>query len=249
MKNEKILLVTGASSETGCGLIGQIADQYSAVWAHYHTSDGEIHRLRERFGEKILPVRADFSDPGAIEEMAAKILDSGKSPDHIVHLAAPKTFNLQFHKCGWKDFQEGMDVSLRPAVLLLERLIPGMCRRRYGRIVLMLTSYTLGGVPPRFQSPYITVKYALYGLMRTLASEYASKGITVNGVSPDMMETRFLSEIPRLVIEKHAADSPLGRNITVQDVAPAIAYLLSDQAQAVTGQNLGITGGGFSIMA
>ena len=108
----------------------------------------------------------------------------------------------------------------------------------------MLTSYTLGGVPPRFQSPYITVKYALYGLMRTLASEYASKGITVNGVSPDMMETRFLSEIPRLVIEKHAADSPLGRNITVQDVAPAIAYLLSDQAQAVTGQNLGITGGG-----
>lgn len=66
--------------------------------------------------------------------------------------------------------------------------------------------------------------------------------ITVNGVSPDMMETRFLSEIQELIIKKNAEQNPLGRNMTVKDVIPAIDYLLSDKAEAVTGQNIGITG-------
>ena len=126
--------------------------------------------------------------------------------------------------------------------MILQKFIPKMSKNKYGKIVFMLSAYLLG-VPPKFQSPYITIKYALYGLMRTLASEYASRGITVNGVSPDMIETRFLSEIQEVIIKKNAEQNPLGRNMTVKDVIPIIDYLLSDKAEAVTGQNIGITGG------
>ena len=79
--------------------------------------------------------------------------------------------------------------------------------------------------------------------MRSLAAEYTDKGITVNAVSPDMMETKFLSEIQEIIIRQNAENNPLGRNIRVDDVIGLFQYLLSDGTQAVTGQNIGVTGG------
>lgn len=239
---KKILLVTGASSDVGSALIADVAQGYDFVWAHYCNSSGRIESLQEQYKEKILPIRADFSSEVSTAEMIRRIGETGKYPDHIVHLSAPKTINKKFHKFTWKEYQGGIDTSLRSIVMIAEAFFPQMAKQHYGRVVFMLTSYLLG-VPPKFQSPYITVKYALYGLMRNLAAEYADKGITVNAVSPDMIETRFLSDIPDLIIEQNAARSPLKRNLNVGDVIPAFRYLLSDEAEAVTGQNLGITGG------
>ena len=126
--------------------------------------------------------------------------------------------------------------------MILQKFIPKMSKNKYGKIVFMLSAYLLG-VPPKFQSPYITIKYALLGLMRNLAAEYAAKGIMVNAVSPDMMETKFLSELPDLIIEQSAKNNPLGRNIYIDEVVPTIEYLLSSGSDMVTGQNIGVTGG------
>ena len=63
----------------------------------------------------------------------------------------------------------------------------------------------------------------------------------VNGVSPDMMETKFLADMPELIIRQYAENSPAGRNLTVEDVIPTFEYLLSDGADMVTGQNIGIS--------
>lgn len=243
MDEKRVLLVTGASSDVGYQLIRSIAENYHIILGHYNGSKEMLEKLGGEFGEKIVPVQADFSSESSIFSMAEEIRAKGYVPNHIVHLASPKAFNKKFHKCTWEDYQNGVDISLRSIVLLLEAFIPDMVKMRYGRILFMLTSYVLGGVPPKYQSPYITVKYALYGLMRNLAAEYAEKGITVNAVSPDMMETKFLSDIPDLIIQQNAKRNPLKRNITVEDVVPAMAYLLSDAAAAVTGQNIGVTGG------
>jgi 3-oxoacyl-[acyl-carrier protein] reductase len=117
-----------------------------------------------------------------------------------------------------------------------------MMKEKYGRVVFMLTSNTVG-IPAKYQSSYVTVKYALLGLMKALSAEYADKGITFNGVSPDMMETGFLDNIPDLIIEQNAQNSPLGRNIRIDEVIPVIEYMLSDRGAAMTGQNIAITGG------
>ena len=238
-----MLLVTGASSDVGCALIRRIAAEYDVIWAHYCHSGQAVEELHSELGEKIVPIQADFLDIGSTEGMIRQITASGQMPDHVVHLPALKTFNERFHKCGWQDYQTGIDTSLRSIVLLMQAFIPYMAAQRYGRVAFMLSAYLLG-VPPKYQSPYITVKYALYGLMRNLAAEYADKGITVNAVSPDMIETRFLERIPKPAIRQNASRNPLGRNLTPADVVPAFAYLLSDAAEAVTGQNLGVTGGG-----
>ncbi len=242
MSEGKVLLVTGASSEVGAALIRRIGQQYSTVFAHYRSSEGVLADLRDMSGPRIVPLQADFSDEGSTECLIETIRESGKSPDHIVHLAAGKARNLQFSKTTWDGFRQELDTSLRSAVKILQAFLPGMAKNRYGKVVLMLTSYVLG-VPPKYQSMYITSKYALLGLMKSLAAEYAARGVTVNAVSPDMMETKFLSDLPDLIKEQSAKNNPLGRNITVAEAVPAIEYLLSDGSSAVTGQNIGITGG------
>lgn len=98
-------------------------------------------------------------------------------------------------------------------------------------------------MPPKYLSPYVTVKYSLLGLVKALAVEYADFDITVNGISPEMTDTKFLSEIPELIVQKSGMDNPLGRNLSVEEVVPTFEFLLSDGADCITGQNIAITGG------
>jgi len=79
--------------------------------------------------------------------------------------------------------------------------------------------------------------------MNTYKFEDLYIGLTVNGISPDMMETKFLSDVPQLIVEQNAANSPIGRNVYVEEVVPVVSYILSDLGAAMTGQNIAITGG------
>ena len=241
--NDKILLITGGSSEIALELVRETASNFSRIYLHYRDSDNIFDELKQSYGDIIFPVKADFSNFESTLNLIAKIQDTGCVPNHILHLAAPKARNLQFHKFKWDDYKNELDISLRSILLILEAFMPYMRKQQYGRIIFMLTSYILGGVPPKFQSTYITTKYALYGLMKNLASEYADRGITVNAISPDMIETKFLSNIAPLIISQNAEKNPLGRNIKVSDIVPVLKYLLSEASEAVTGQNIGITGG------
>lgn len=242
MSNDKVLLITGASSDVGLELIRSIGSNYKIIWAHYRSSLECFEDLKAEYGEKIIPIQANFSELESTKKFILKIKESEDFPDHIVHLSAPKVHSVRFHKDSWESYQRELDTSLRSITMILQEFIPKMSKKKYGKIVFMLSAY-LAGVSPKFQSPYIIVKYALLGLMRNLASEYAGKGITVNGVSPDMMETKFLSELPELIKELSAQSSPIGRNIYVQEVIPTIEFLLSSGSDRLSGQNIAIMGG------
>lgn len=237
MKDNRVLLVTGASSEMGRALIRRIYGNYSRIYAHYNSSAESLEELREETGDRLFPVRADFADVSSVEDLVENIRREGILPDHIVHMVSPKLRLQKFKKTSPADFEEGIDISLLSIVRILEAFLPDMAKRKYGKVVFMLSADTIG-TPPSFQAPYVTQKYALLGLMNSLSAEYASYGVTVNGVSPDMTETRFLSEIPDTAVRLNAEKSPLHRNLTPGDVAPAFEYLLSDGADAVTGVNL-----------
>lgn len=241
MKESKVLLVTGGSSSVGLGLIAEIEKEYDAIWVHYNNSSDRVNELKDRLGDKIKPVKADFSKEEDVIELINTIADSKLIPDHIIHLAAIKSENKKFHKFNWSDYQEMIDSSLKPAVLILNKFLPFMSKNNYGKVVFMLSSF-VDGATPKYQSHYIVSKYALYGLMRNLAAEYIEKGITVNAVSPDMMETGFIDNIPDLIKAQNAESSPIKRNLKVEDVIPTFKYLLSDGADTVYGQNIVIMG-------
>lgn len=244
VREDKVLLVTGASSEAGIALVRKIYNKYKTIYLHYGHMNDELKQLIEDISDRtdVRLLQADFSKQEDVENMISDIQSQGIIPDNIVHISAPKVHNKQFHKEKWESFDVAWDISVRSIVMILKAFVRDMSKGHYGRIVFLLTSNTIG-MPAKYQSAYVTYKYALLGLMKSLSVEYMDKGITANAVSPDMMETKFLKNVPDMIVEQNAANSPIGRNIRVEEVAPVIEYLLSDEAEAMTGQNIGITGG------
>lgn len=239
----KCILILGASSEIGLCLIKAIASEYDIIYAHYGRNSAELQKLRTQYGEKIVLIQDDLSSPQAGMTILETIENNGVYPQHIVHIPAPVVENIRFTKSDWKTFEENFKISIRSAVNILPALFKRIIKEHEsGRVIFVLSSYT-ENLPPKFMSPYVTTKYALLGLMRALSAEYADKGIMVNGISPGMMETKFLDKTFDHAVEENAAKSPFGRNLYVDEVIPTMRFLLSDDAKRITGQNIVVSGG------
>lgn len=240
---DNILLIIGASSAVGISYIKRNHEKYKKIIAHYRSSAEELEALKAVIGEKLILLKADLFSEEETCRLAEEIASLEEMPTHVLHLPANKYANYKFQKIGWEVFQRDINVQLRSAVLILNKVLPEMKKKKYGKIVIMLSSCTQNAAPS-YLSSYVSVKYALLGLVKALASEYAAQGICINGVSPCMMETKMLSGISPLIAEQNAEKNPQKRNARVEDVCPALEFLLSDEAGFVTGQNILVSGGG-----
>ena len=241
IENDSILIL-GASSDIGCEVIKALDNKGLTIFAHYNKSISKIKRLQAEVDANIIPVRADFSNEKEIYDLIHFVDKRSVNLSKIVHLSAPKILNVRFKEIRWVDFQKNIDIQLKPAVLTLNHFLPLMAKKKHGKVVFILSSITIN-IPPMALSHYITTKYALLGLMRSLASEYANKKLNINAISPSMVETDFLSEIPKKIIEITADQHPLKRNANPKDIAPLVKFLLSDESAYITGANIPVSGG------
>jgi len=236
-----IIFITGASSDIGVELIKSLKEKCLII-AHYNNNIVRLTELQKEVENIIFPVKADFSDEKSIIKMLDKIEDEIGIPNKIIHLAASKFENIRFKNVNWTDFMKDINISLGSITQILNRFLPKMDLEKKGRVVTILSSVVLG-LPPKALTQYTTVKYSILGLMKALAVEYASKKITINCISPSMIETQFLSKINERVVEFIAQSHPLKRNATVFDIIPTILLLISDDADYINGVNIPITGG------
>ena len=239
---DKILLVTGGSSDIGTALIEKVQDEFDYIIAHHIGDEEKLLSLKEKLGDKLILLKGNFLSEEDTYQFVEEIKSLNKIPTHIVHLPAGRFENKKFPKIGWEKFETDYHIAFRSLVIILSAFLPMMEKNKFGRVVVMLTSCTLN-IPPKYLASYVSSKYALLGLVKALANEYADKGIRINGVSPSMMDTKFLNSIPDLIVEQNALNSPTGKNLSVQEVVPMFQFLLSDDAQGITGQNMAITNG------
>lgn len=242
---ERVLLVTGASSESGVAVVKKIYSDYKKIYLQFRSMNSSLASLIDELVKKgidVTALQADLSDDNDIDALIKEINDTGVMPDSIIHMPSPKLKQVHFKKELIEDFDLGYKVCVHSAVRILQAFLPSMVKKKYGRIVFVLSDVTLN-MPAKFEASYVTVKYALLGLMKSLSVEYIEKGITVNAVSPDMMETKLLSELPERMLELNRTNSPIGRNIKPSEMEPIIRLFLSEDSDAITGQNFGITGG------
>ena len=239
---EKVLLVTGASSDVGMTLLEENAKDYTHLFLHYRTMNERLQRIAQELGDKCTLLKADLASQNEVTSIVEILKNSPYKVSHFVHLTSASAVNVKFHKTDVDLFNQMMTTNLTGVLPVLKETVSQMVKQKNGCIVFMLSSCACN-IPPRYQAPYITAKYALLGLMRSLSVDYASKGIMINAVSPDMMNTKFLADLPELIVQQHAEATPLKRNLEPIDAVKTIAFLLSDAVKMITGQNIAVTGG------
>lgn len=245
----KMLVICGASSDLGISLLDRSGGEYDELVTIFRSRNERLEEILIRLrsmAKRVMELQCDLADSDSCDAMVQQLEEIMGQKEgyevHFVHFPAPKATIRKFVKTSWKIFQKEIDISIKSFVMVSQVLLPVMQRAKAGRIVVML-SYVVQNIPPKYVAHYTMAKYALLGVMKSLAVEYADKGITVNGVSPAAVETKFLSEQSDIVLEKWRQESPLGRNLQVDEVVPTIEFLLSESACRINGENIVISCG------
>jgi 2-hydroxycyclohexanecarboxyl-CoA dehydrogenase len=188
---------------------------------------------------------ADVTDRAAVDKTVDAIRAQLGPVTVLVNAAGLERFK-RFTDITFEDWQRVIDVNLNGVFHCIQAVLPDMIEAGWGRIVNISSSSTHSGQP--YMSPYVAAKSAVNGLTKSLALEYGPAGITVNAVPPGFIDTPMLrkSEARGLLggtIEEHIARTPVRRVGTPEDIAAAVAFLVSEEAGYITGQILGVNGG------
>lgn len=239
---EKVLLVMGASSDMGVATIKNVESGFDFIIAHYLHMNEELEKVYNSLGDKCILVKADLTVDEDIYRFIETVKSTNHVPTHIIHFPAQQIKIQKFAKTKWENMERGLSISLKSFVLILQTFLPIMSKQKYGKVIVML-SYVLDGMPPKYSADYVMTKYALLGLVKALAVEYADRGITINGISPAFTETKFIEGMLDYFKEENEKASPIGRNLVIEDIIPTIEFMLSEGSNCINGQNISITCG------
>lgn len=241
----RVALITGSSRGIGAAVAMRLAKNGVAVVINSRTMSDDLQRLSERIrasGGRVVALAGDVADPAAAASLVERAVREFGALDIIVHGASPPIATAPIDEVSFDDMQGLFSLYVGGAMSLMRAAVPGMRERKFGRFVHIGTSYIVGA-PPAGTGAYVAAKNALWGLVKASAVDLGPHGITVNMVSPGVTVTQMADRIPARIKEVEARKSPARRLATVDDTAAAVAFLASDEASYVNGQNLPLVGG------
>jgi NAD(P)-dependent dehydrogenase (short-subunit alcohol dehydrogenase family) len=200
----------------------------------------EVSDLIDSMGKHSIICQANVNDFEQVNRMRDEVVKQFGKIDILVNNAGIVR-DKSFVKMTPRMWTEVLSVNLDGAFYCTKAVIEGMLERKYGRIVNI--SSVIGRMGNRGQANYAASKAGLIALSQTLAKEFAGKGITVNAVAPGFIETEMLRSVPKEMMDKILAQIPLGRLGKPSEVAGAVAYLVSEDGEYMTGQVIDINGG------
>ena len=237
----RIAIVTGASRGIGRAIARMLASRGAVVVAAARGDNAAetVAAIREA-GGRAEPATVDVSDAAAVEAMVSAVLQRHGRVDILVNNAGIARDQLLL-RMKRDDWDQVIATNLTAAFTCVQAVLKPMVKQRAGRIISI--SSVVGQMGNAGQANYAASKAGLIGFSKALAREVASRSITVNVVTPGLVDTDMTKAITDKAQTDWASAIPLGRLGTPDEIAAAVCFLASDEAAYITGQVLAVNGG------
>ena len=237
------ILITGASGGIGTSL----SKAFSLTNANLFllgSSDEKISRLRENLPAKknINYFSVDLSQRENVNLFCDSIIEKHGGISVVINNAGITQDNL-FMRMSDSAWDKVFEVNVNASMLICKKFIRGMIKNRWGRIVNI--SSVVASTGNFGQSNYVASKGALNGLTKSMALEVATRGVTVNCISPGFIDTAMTAKLTDDQKAKITKKIPMGRMGTGDDISSLVLFLSSNEASYITGQNIHVNGGMF----
>lgn len=236
-------LVTGGGRGIGRAICLELAKAGFNVCINYAASSAAAEQTAEEckaFGVQAVALQADVTNPAECQTLVDTAAKTFGRLDVLVNNAGVNADKLIL-RMQEADFDKVIDTNLKGAFFCSKAACKLMMRQRYGRIINLSSVVGLHGNAG--QSNYAASKAGLIGLTKSLAKEFAARGVTVNAVAPGFIETDMTAAMPEAAKTAALAAVPAGRIGEPAEVAHAVAFLASEEAAYITGQVLCVDGG------
>ena len=238
----RIALVTGATRGIGAAIAAELAARGLQVIGTATSDEGAARISEALSAQGGRGVKLDVTDAAAADALIDAIVKE-QGGLHVLVNNAGITRDMLAMRMKDEEWDAVLDTNLRAVFRLSRAVIRPMMRQRFGRIISITSVVGASGNPG--QANYAAAKAGVAGMTRALARELGSRGITVNCVAPGFIATDMTAALDEEQQKALAAQIPLGRMGDPSDIAQAVAYLASDGAGYVTGQELHVNGGMF----
>ena len=241
--SDKVAVVTGATQGIGLAIAGLLAEHGADIMlADLNVEEAKpvAKEIAARTGQRTSVVRVDVADNASAKEMIERAIAEFGRIDILINNAGTTRDNL-IVRMKEADWDLVINVNLKGAWNCAQAAIRPMMKQRYGRIVNIASVSGLAGQAG--QTNYSSSKAGIIGFTKALAKEVGSRNITVNAIAPGFIQTALIADMPQEFNDNILENTPLGRFGTTEDVANAVAFLVSDEAAFITGQVLSVDGG------
>lgn len=239
-----VALVTGSTTGLGRATALRLARAGAKVAVNYFNNTERAEKAFAEFRTAKLDamlVRGDASTEAGVEAMFAAVEKQLGPIDIVVANATPDQPQRPIQDYDWAFCQSMLDFFVKSPYLLARRALPAMKRKKWGRFI-NITSEVFHRSVPNF-SAYVAAKGGQIGWSRSMASEWAPLGITVNTVAPGWIPVERHEHDSPAAKDAYLAQIPMRRWGTPDDVANAVHYFASEEASFITGQTLCVNGG------
>jgi NAD(P)-dependent dehydrogenase (short-subunit alcohol dehydrogenase family) len=239
-------LITGAGQGIGkafASALGEVGAKVAVADLNEALAEQVAHELKEG-GVQAIPIKVNVADPASVEAMVKQVIDQFGGLD-IAFNNAGINKNSAAEETPLEEWDQTFAVNLRGLFVCCQLEGRQMLKAGYGKIINTASMSSLIVPHPQKQAAYNTSKAGVVNLTRSLAAEWADRGVRVNCISPGIVRTPLIMNSPDLapLVSRWLQDIPMGRLCELEDLQGAAVYLASEMSDYMTGHNLVIEGG------